>query len=344
MLEGFSTNAVVAKIRSIYGSMLTPDDFREMISKRSVSEVAEQLSSSKRFAPAFKDVDPNTVHRGLLERLIAEHNFNTYLRLTSFQGLTDKPFYDFLIKKNECAQLINLVNAVENGLTDSFVTAVPGYVLSHSRLDFLRLAKCQSFDELTAALKGTQYYKPLKSVARREDGSPDFTDAEVKLRTSYYDRLMKSVKDSFFGSEEDELVKTIRQETDIINIINCYRLKAYFGYSPEEIRQTELPYPYLGRRAVRAIEEAESPADMFGLIQRTTYGKYLTGEEEDIETAISRRSLEQMRHTVAKSNSAPTVLYAFMSICDTEMKNIFRVIEAVRYDVDPALIDRLLVI
>ena len=343
MLEGFSTNAVVAKIRSIYGSMLTEDDFREMISKRSVAEAADLLASSKRFAPALKDVDPNTVHRGHLERLLAEYSFETYIRLTSFQGLTDKPFYDFLIKKNECAQLINLVNAVANGLTDSFVTAVPGYVLSTSKLDFLRLAKCQSFDELTAALKGTQYYKPLKSVTRREDGSPDFTDAEVKLRTSYYERLMESVKDSFIGAEREELMRVIRQETDIINIINCYRLKAYFGYTPDEIRQTELPYPYLGRRAVNAIEEAESPGDMFSLIQRTPYGRYLTSED-DIETALSRRSLEQMRHTIAKSNSAPTVLYAFMSICDTELINIFRVIEAIRYDVDPALIDRLLVI
>ena len=94
---------------------------------------------------------------------------------------------------------------------------------------------------------------------------------------------------------------------------------------------------------MNAIEEAESPGDMFSLIQRTPYGRYLTSEE-DIETALSRRSLEQMRHTIAKSNSAPTVLYAFMSICDTELINIVRVIEAIRYDVDPALIDRLLVI
>lgn len=343
MLESYSTHATVAKIRSIYGRMLTREDMRELLAKRSVAEVADHLCHTPRFAEAMRDVDPNTVHRGMLERLLFEHNFDTYMRLTSFQGLENKPFYDFLIKQNECVQLINLVNAVNNGLQDSFVNALPGYVIKTSKLKFLQLAKSENIGELTAALKGTKYYKLFLKIKRQDDGRADFTDAEVRLRTAYYKALLQDVKDSFSGSERDELNELIKGEIDFRNIINAYRLKAYFGYSPDEIRATLLPFSKQGRHTMNKLYDAEDAAEMLSLIRRMSSGRYVTEDMDSIESGLRLKTLTVMKHVIAKTNFAPIALYAFMFICDNELRNIYRVIESVRYDMDSAVIDQLIV-
>ncbi len=346
MLEAYSTNATVAKIRAIYGSMLTKDDLREMVAKRSVSEVADYLKRTPRFSEALRDIDPNTVQRGFLESALSRYAFDSYIKLCSFQRLDEKPFFRFYVHSMECQQMINLVNAICNGLSREYVEALPGYLLKHSRIRFLELARCKSFDELLPGLRGSPYYKPLCSVARNEDGRPDFTDAEFRIRTSYYSDLMESVKESFGGNERTELEALIKGDIDTINIINSLRLKKYFGYNAEDIKLLMLPFTGTGKRRMEDIYSTEDAEHMIAKIKQTRFGKYIDegGDSNDIERSLRYNRYRQMRHTIVKSTSTPVVMYSFMYICDTEIRNIIRIIEGVRYDVDPALIYKLLVV
>ena len=343
MLEKYSTNAVAAKIRSVCGRMLTMDDFMEMVAKRSVAEVADYLAHTPRYSERLRDIDPNTVHRGLLEQLLDEENYTLYRRLTSFSGLEDKPFYDFLLKRHECRQLINLVNAVSCGLQLSFVQTLPSYLINGSRIDFLALARCRSVEELTAALKGTRYYKLFRSFGRTPEGKVDFTDAEIKLRTSLYEGLIEDVEKSGFGRDGDELLSLIRSEIDVINIINAYRLKAFFGYTPDEIRKTVLPFTQMGKTSMNKLYNCPEAGKMRNVVAASPYGRYMSAEDDDIEPPLRKRTLTTMKHTLARTCAAPVSLYAFMYVCENELRNIVRVIEGVRYDVDPAMIYKLLI-
>ena len=55
MLDSMSSNATVAKIRSLHGRMLTRDNYREILTKRSVPEIAEYLSTTRRFGELLSD-------------------------------------------------------------------------------------------------------------------------------------------------------------------------------------------------------------------------------------------------------------------------------------------------
>ena len=347
MLEGYSTNATVAKVRSIYGSLLTMDDQRELVAKRSVTEVCDALKRMHGFSEALRDIDPNTIHRGHLENILHKFAFDTYARLCGFQKLDGDPFFSFYIKSLECQQLINLVNAISNGLSREFVEALPGYLLEHSKLKLLELAHCHSFDELMPRLKGTAYYKPLRSAARTEDGRPDFTDAEMRIRTAFYSELMQSVKASSFSkAEKNELEALIKADVDMINIINSLRLKTYFGYNADDIKLFMLPFTGAGKRVMQEIYSSDSPEQMLARIEHTKYGRAIDEgrDAHDIERSLQQNRLRQMKHTIAGSNSAAVVMYAFMYILDNEIRNLVRIIEGVRYDVDPALIFKLLVV
>ncbi len=92
MLDGLSSNATVAKIRSLHGKMLTKENYHEMLTRRNVPEIAEYLSSTPRYKQVLKDIDPITVHRGFLETLLEKDNFDTYIRLCQFQQLDKVAF------------------------------------------------------------------------------------------------------------------------------------------------------------------------------------------------------------------------------------------------------------
>lgn len=346
MLEAYTTNATVAKIRAIYGSMLSMEDLREMVAKRSVSEVCDYLKHTQRYSEALRDIDPNTIHRGYLENVLHKYAFDSYIKLVGFQKLDSKPFYSFYMKSIECQHTINLVNAISNGLSRHFIKELPGYLLKHSALPLMELVQCESFDELVPKLKGTPYYKALRDTLRTEDGRPDFTDAEMRIRKAYYSELMQNVKDSFSGSEREELEKLIKGDVDSINIINSMRLKAYFGYTADDIKHFMLPFTGTGKRVMEEIYSSEDAAQMLARLEKTKYGKYIDegGDSHDIERCLQYSRLKQMQHTIAGSTEASVVLYSYMYICDNEVRNLVRIIEGVRYDVDPALIYKLLVI
>lgn len=344
MLDCYSTNATVAKIRAIRGKMFGRGDYHEMVARRSVSEVAEYLKKSPRFKEVMHDIDPNTVHRGFLENLLNKSNFDMYARLCRFQGLDKIPFYNFLIQKRECEQLLNLVNALNSGLDKKFVEELPGYVIRHSRLNMLELLKASDFDDLISKLKGTYFYKALKKVKRTDDGKADYTDCELKLRTAYYEKILEEIDGDFSGADFKELKKLIYSEVDIINIINAYRLKAYFGYSCEQIKAVMLPFTRIGKGRMNRLYESDTPEEMISRIEKTIYGIGFQGDYEHIETRVNSYAYRLMQHTVSRSTSAPVVIYAFMKLCDIEVNNIVHIIEGVRYDVDPAMLEGKLII
>ena len=344
MLESFSTNATVTKIRAIHGTMLRRENYHQMVSMRSVPEIAEYLRKSPRFREVLGDVDPNTVHRGFLESLLNKANFDTYVRLCRFQDLNKVPFYNFIIQQREVEQLLKLVNAVNSGLDRKFVQELPGYVIRHSKLDFLSLSAAADFEDILTRLKGTPYYKVMCSVKRTEDGKADYTDCELKLRTFYYKRLIGYIEKDLSASDEKELKKLIFSEVDTINIINAYRLKAFFGYMPQQIINGQLPFTRTGKSRMNRLYESDTPEEMISRLEKTVYGRGFQGEYEHIETKVNSYTYQLMKHTVAVSTSAPVAIYAFMRLCDIEVNNIVHIIEGVRYDVDPAMLEGKLII
>ncbi len=349
MLDCWSTNATVAKIRALHGNMLTKENYHEMLSRRSVPEAADYLAHSKRYKDAFKDVDPNTAHRGFLEGLLHKESFNTYIRLCRFQGLDKLPFYDFQVRKKEIECILSMINNINSELDNSYLTDLPGYVLDHSKISLLEMSRAQTYEELLKILKNTRYYKILVKIPPMADGSADYTECELRLRSEYYKDMLVAVDKDFMGEEAKELREMIYREIDSLNIINAYRMKAFFGYSAEEIKRRQIRIKEgpgrsggLGRRLDRYYE-LDSPEAMTAWLDKTRYGR--DGKNTDyIETKVNSAQHRYLSHVIARSVSAPVSLYAFMKLCSIEVSNIVHIIEAVRYGADPAVIENNLII
>ena len=335
-----SVNATTAKIRAIHGKMFTLENYREMLTRKSVPEIAEYLSRSPRYKGAFGEVDPNTVHRGFLEELLERENFNTYVRLCRFQMLDKKPFYGFLIRKREIECILSLINNLDSGLTNSYLENLPGYVIKHSRLNLLELSRASDFTELLKMLRGTPYYKALSGIPPAEDGRVDYTQCELSLRNLYFESTLEEVKKGFSSSEYDELSRLILKEADFINIVNAYRMKAFFGYSSDDIIRNSLKFTAMGRKRFEKFCQCENAQQMLELIGRKTNAN---PDGSSIETMMNKVKYKELCHTVAVSIHAPVSLYAFTQLCDLETKNIVHITEGVRYGVDSSVIESILI-
>lgn len=337
MLDGLSSNATVAKIRALHGKMMTRENYREMLTKRSVPEIAEYLAATPRFKETLKDIDPMTVHRGFLETLLEKDSFDTYIRLCQFQQLDKVPFFDFLIEKTEINCILMLINSINSGVDRSYLNDLPGYVIKHTKLDLLELSSAGDFNTLMKLLRGTRYHKPLVRVPLSEDGKVDYTECEVRLRSQYYANLIQEAKDAFADRELDEVVRMVKADIRFRNLINAYRMKAFYGFTPEQIRAHQIKMAKIGKK-LDSYYALETPEQMLEWISRHEIQTEIT-DGTLIEVKVQRDKFRKLEHRIYRSFSAPVVLYAFMELCAYEVSNIKHIIEGIRYGVDPTYIE-----
>ena len=81
MFTTFSQNAILAKIKAMYGKRITPSQYGEMLHKTSLSELAAYLKNSTRYQDAMDTVNPAALHRGQLEATVKKELFYSLFRL-----------------------------------------------------------------------------------------------------------------------------------------------------------------------------------------------------------------------------------------------------------------------
>lgn len=337
MLDGLASNATVAKIRALHGKMLKKENYREMLTKRSVPEIAEYLAATPRYKETLKDIDPMTVHRGFIETLLEKDSFDTYIRLCQFQQLDKVPFFNFLIEKAEINCILMLINSINTGVDRSYLNDLPGYVIKHTKLDLLELSSAGDFNRLIKLLRGTRYHKPLVRVPLSEDGKVDYTECEVRLRTQYYTNLLQEAKDSFADSRLDEVMRMVKADIRFKNLINAYRMKAFYGFTAEQIKAHQIKIASTGRK-LDEYYNLDTPEQMLEWLSRHEMQSEIT-DGAQIELKMQRDRFRKLEHSIYRSFSAPVVLYAFTELCDFETSNITHIIEGIRYGVDPTYIE-----
>ena len=346
MLDNASTKATVAKIHSMYGKMLTQSNYRELLNKQSVSEIAAYLKKNTRYRDILSNIDTNTIHRGLFEILIKRCNFDTYVRLCKFQHLGTISFYNYEIVRQEIEQILSCMQHLNAKNSEEYIETLPGYLISHCSFDMIALAKSKTFDDILKVLKSTPYYKLLKDIKPDESGQIDYLKCEVILRTQYYKNLLEMIEEKFRGREASTLLGDVKSQIDLINIINAYRLKAYYNSEVGFIKKNMLPfYGKINQLQMFKIYEAKDKEQMLELFQKSIYARRLNGiDPEVVENNVYKIRLNYAKSALRSAQSASVALYSFMYLCEVEAINLISIVEGIRYKASPAYIEKLLII
>ncbi len=342
----FSQNSVIARSRSVYGKSLTAEELSKLCGKRSVAEAAEFLRNTPRYHDALADIEPSTIHRGQLEALLDRAVFDIFDSFRRFDLTESSWFFRSIIARLETEQVLIAVQCVADGSTDSYISALPAFLIEKSKLKLLELGRAQSFTDIGRVLAGTHYGDILSPILieAQAAGGINIRECERRLYTDYYLSCMKQLEKNCKGSAKTELKRVFLRSIDMKNVVTCCRMKA-FGATPQTASEQMIPFKYrLGSEAVEQLmkqPDIDSIAHQLAALGFRTDG---TAEFAAVEQLTERISLEYFRRTMRLSRNSSTVYYCLTECLENELHNVKTIIEGIRYGVPGKEIMEMLVI
>ncbi len=344
MFESFSGKAIMAKAKAMYGRRLTPDDYSQMLRKRTVADLAAYLKNETGYGECLKSIQETAIHRGQLENVLRRDLFQRYLRLIRYDSSRGFGFYSYAIMRMEIEQILECIQHLNAGNSEDMITSIPGFLNHYASFDLMKLAQVRTFPQLIDTLKGTSYQQVLIPFLRH-DGKPiDFTASEVALRRHYYNRIDALIDKQFKGKRRDELKVIFDTKAELLNISTIYRLKVYYHADRKTVEEHLMPQrERIGKKTMNQLLEAKDSHEILTALSSSGYAKYVQGDFLFIEYTSQQIRYYLNKRFIRFSICAPTVLAAYMVLSEIELENIISIIEGVRYGISPENIQQLLV-
>ena len=340
-----SGNTISAKAKSMYGKCLKESDYKEMLHRSSVSDVAAYLKETPAYGSALTSIDPHNVHRGQLENLLMRELFSKYIKLCRYNFTGSDDFYNYLVLRYEIEQILKCILSLNAGTMDDFILDLPSFLINHASFDLLKLAKVRDFDGLISVLSHTPYREILLRFAPK--GEPiNYIACERALMTFHYDHLLTVIRKKFRGQTRKDLEKVVQINVTLSNLMTIYRLKRYFSAAPDDVKEAILPFSFkLNKTVLQKMVEAKTADDFFAVFEQCYYGMNNKVKEDNLEFEhhLDRIIYSYNKKLMRFSTSPPAVLYAFIILINTEIKNIIKIVEGIRYQIPSAQIQDLLI-
>lgn len=341
-----SANAVITKARAIYGRMLSPAQYDELLRKRSVQEISAYLREKTSYSDVLAGVQDSAIHRGQLENLVHKDLLHKYVRIVKYVRGQDE-IYRFVVMNIEIELILACLRNIVGGeyRRDELVAGQPTFVQPYVRFQVLELAKARTVEQLYKVVEHTEYGAVIAQCIEShppEDGEIQYSAYGVALRKYYFHRLIEQTRD-MKGTAAKQMRELITIRAELLNLNTIFRMKTYFKTSPERIRQLLLPfYCKLSRRKTDTLIDARDAEEFMRLLCKTAYGRYINEQETFIESQTEPIRYGVNRHALRFSTDPRVVYAAFMMLRSMQTEDVIRIIEGVRYELAPEQIGKLL--
>lgn len=345
MLTSFSSNAITAKARAIYGKRLTTADYRELMRQRTVSDVTAYLKSNTDYAAYLSGIDEMQVHRGQLEVLLHRSKLEKFLALSHYNFSQDTGFYAYAAMNVEVDVLNRAMMLLNSDSPEDIINNLPTFMQSYVSFDFIRLSKIKNFADLLAVVAGTPYQAVLKPFAA-ENGKIDLSACELELKTFYYRSVFQLIDKNYTGKTRRELHDAVMVEVELLNLAMIYRLKKFFHRTPLQIKQQLLPfYKKLTPRMIDLLLEENGDREFVEKMRLSSQSSKMQNTPFTyVEDYTKRLKFLITRKLIHFSTSAPIAFYSLMTLTQIEIDDLTTIIEGIRYGVAPSEIEKLLIL
>ncbi|SDN25408.1 V-type ATPase subunit [Acetanaerobacterium elongatum] len=337
---------ILAKARAMYGKRLKPENYKDLLQKHSVSEVAAYLKNETSYSKALSGIQENLIHRGQLENLIRRDTLMKFLRLSRYDSSRDNGFYHYYMLNIEAEQILACLRLLNSGLLESYIETLPGYLLNYITFDIIKLAHANNFDEVLESLRKTEYYEVLLPCKPQRGELPDIFECEYRLRQHFYDKAFLLIKGRYHGEQRRQLTELFVSQMELANITSIYRLKHFFRADAQTIESRILKtHNAKIDREMAELIKAQDTKEMLALLDRKRKNNFYAADDfEFIEHANQQTRLSVNKRYLYFSRYPSVVFAAYMLLCRIEIENITTIIEGIRYNMPPAEIEKLLVI
>ncbi len=329
----FSSNAVIAKARAIYGKSLTAEDYVQLCSKTSVTEAAAFLRQTERYGKALAGINPQSIHRGQLESLLSRSVFDVFDRFHQFDFSSSRSFFRHISMQLEADQIVNAIEGVAAGTADRYIASLPMFLVKHSYTDLIALGTARTYLDIAQLLDGTPFAKAIRPllIDAAESDRISILECERRLYTVCYMTALKTAEKTYSGKSLSELKRTLLKNIDLENVVSCCRMSA-FGASTESVKKNLLPFRY--RLKDEVIERLLQITDTGKIEQELSALGYHTDKSAEfstIEQLADALNMNHLQRTIRLSGNSAAVCYALIGCLKTEQRNVKTAVEGIRY-------------
>ena len=327
-------SGITTKVRAMESRLLKPEQFRELAEQEDVRSAADYLKEQPAYAEVFDGLDDTKLHRGYIEQILTQSEYQDFTRLYRFSSMKQRKFLDLYFKHYEVEVIKKLLRHMlggREGQTD--LSMFQGFFEKHSELDLETLCRAKNFSEFTEALEGTVYGKLLSQM--QEKGQTGLFDCELKLDLFYFQLLWKLRNKVLSKTERKILDDCFGSRLDLLNIQWICRARSFYRLSQAEIYALLIPVHYrLRADKVKLLVEAEDDAKFFAVLRETPYGKQeelQTGQMPDIQLLSNQMLNRIYGRTGHRYPHSPAVLDSYLYRKELEMRKIVTALEGIRY-------------
>ncbi|MDT8336854.1 MAG: V-type ATPase subunit [Candidatus Izemoplasmatales bacterium] len=344
-MPNFAGNSVISKAKSMFSKRLLPADYEELLKFNSIPEIVAYLKKADKYTNTLDKVMDYSMHRGQLEDLIKKSYFNNVVKIVNFVSTKDRKFYELDMVKREIEIVLSSLRSIISGNIESSIRDLPLFFRKHASFDIEELTKSLTFRDLLFALKNTRYYDVIRPFYAEDPIDIRYTDIEQSMFLAYHNLVIERINKYFKGKIRTNLMDIYQTKVEVDNIIKIYRLKKFYNASEEEIKKALIMENIRMKKAdLENLIRLSDPNDVLMSISQSIYASYI---DEDDYVYIEYQA-EKIKYNIARRymyfSTVPAIVYTvFIFLNEIEQKNIFNIIEGIRYDIKKDDIRKMLI-
>jgi V/A-type H+/Na+-transporting ATPase subunit C len=327
---------VNTKVAAMSSKLLKDEDYKRTIDFKTPSEIAVYLKSNTDYREMLKEFNPETMHRGDLERMLKEGLIDEISRLINYFDGDYRSFFKCFYIKYEIYDLKTIARLIHidkdfSNINDSLV-----FASKYRYINLDKISNAKTVAELIITLENTVYYPFLKNLLDGNDKETLYR-FEMSLDKAYFTILEENVS-KLDKNDKMAYYDLYGSYIDMLNVQWIYRGKKYYNLSPEEIFNYSIndgcKFNY---KKIKEFCYAKDIEELARMVEDTPYAFMLKGDRlQDIymERRMNRYMYFKLRLAKKRHRNDISSVLAYLELLEFEIKDIVAIIENVRYGMD----------
>lgn len=311
-----------AKLKGMYAKRITKLDLEDLIKQNKLKNAVLML---KLKCEIFKSSDEN-IDRLEIESLLEENQIEDILKILKLLDEKDKKLFEIFLLQYEIKCVKSIFRKLfSEDKTEIVVQNVKKWTVTLFE-DIKGIETAQNFEQFFAAIKRMKYYKILKKY--QEQSNINVFEVENEIDKLYFETLYDRVKNV------TNLRKIIGSEIDLLNVLWIFRVKKYYNFNKEKLKQILINRNYkLNSNIIDKLIQANSFEEVKEIMQKTIYIDIFK-EESDLENNIDKYLYSVNKKIFKNDTMSIAYIFAYVNLIDYENNDIINTIEGIRYNME----------
>lgn len=310
-----------AKLRGMYSKRITKEDIDDLIKQNNVKNVVLLLKSK---STIFKHADEN-IDRLEIESLLEKSQIDDILKIKHLINKKDGQLFDLFLLQYEIKLIKSILRKLyaEDNTNDIIIKNVKNWNTTLFK-DIKGIETVQNFEQFFSAIKRMKYHEILKDYKVQEN--INIFEIENQMDKFYFETLYDEV------SFDKDLKKIIGSEIDLLNVLWIFRMKKYYNFTNEKIKEILINRNYKqNTKIINKLLDIKSFEDVKKIMQNTVYKKIFTTQEE-FEDNIDKFLYKINKMIFKQNHTSIAYIFAYINVIDYENNDIINTLEAIRYN------------